>query len=547
MGRPVELFRDLRFRDKLTFSTLMASLIPLLLFSLIVGTVVMRETDRRSRQLIGQMVTQTKESLDVYIETIEKLMDVVIDEGGDLSAEDADGTKAFKVLTSAILRAYPEIAGIAIAYLDDHYLGEGMTRISRDLFADESWYQYAVAQDGQLGILGSALGRNVVNNLNESSDSIFSLVKSFRTADGCGVVLFDIRHDIIERSIERVSIGEEGFLYVADDTDVVYTPVSDVVYRIDQDCYLDEGAKDGKVRIRGRDYLVVVRYSPYSQWRTIGVVPETEFSAGLHSLYQTFVICVVLCILLAVFVSLVVSATVTQPVLRLCSFMEKAEAGDFSVRFNSLYKDEIGVLGTSFNHMVEKIDDLIKELYVEKQIRLEMQLKSLQEQIKPHFLYNTLDTISWLARAHDAMDVVQLIDALTNMFRVGLSSGQDHIPLKEEKRHVVNYLYIQKVRYGERLRYEIAIPEGYEEAVVPKLILQPLVENAIYHGVKRKRSGGTIYVSARAEGQTLYLTVRDDGAGIPAGRLADIRGWLTRRAGKGRPGSVFPIWQRGSG
>ena len=189
----------------------------------------------------------------------------------------------------------------------------------------------------------------------------------------------------------------------------------------------------------------------------------------------------------------------------------------------------------------------IKELYVEKQIRLEMQLKSLQEQIKPHFLYNTLDTISWLARAHDAMDVVQLIDALTNMFRVGLSSGQDHIPLKEEKRHVVNYLYIQKVRYGERLRYEIAIPEGYEEAVVPKLILQPLVENAIYHGVKRKRSGGTIYVSARAEGQTLYLTVRDDGAGIPAGRLADIRGWLTRRAGKGRPGSVFPIWQRGSG
>lgn len=372
MGRPVEQFRDLKFRDKLTFSTLMASLIPLLLFSLIVGTVVIRETDRRSRQLIGQMVTQTTESLDVYIETIEKLMDVVIDEGGDISAGDVDGIRAFKVLTSAILRAYPEIAGIAIAYPDDHYLGEGMTRISRDLFADESWYQYAVAREGQLGILGSALGRNVVNNLNESSDSIFSLVKSFQTADGCGVVLFDIRHDIIERSIERVSIGEEGFLYVADDTDVVYTPVSDVVYRIDQSCYLDEGAKDGKVRIRGRDYLVVARYSPYSQWRTIGVVPETEFSAGLHSLYQTFVICVALCILLAVFASLAVSATVTQPVLRLCSFMEKAEAGDFSVRFNSLYKDEIGVLGTSFNHMVEKIDDLIKELYVEKQIRLEM-------------------------------------------------------------------------------------------------------------------------------------------------------------------------------
>ncbi len=202
------------------------------------------------------------------------------------------------------------------------------------------------------------------------------------------------------------------------------------------------------------------------------------------------------------------------------------------------------MLGTSFNHMVEKIDDLIKELYVEKQIRLEMQLKSLQEQIKPHFLYNTLDTISWLARAHDAMDVVQLIDALTNMFRVGLSSGQDHIPLKEEKRHVVNYLYIQKVRYGERLRYEIAIPEEYEEAIVPKLILQPLVENAIYHGVKRKRSGGTIQVGARAEGEMLYLTARGY---RPDGWRISAAGWPTRRAGKGRPGSGFPIWQKGYG
>lgn len=196
------------------------------------------------------------------------------------------------------------------------------------------------------------------------------------------------------------------------------------------------------------------------------------------------------------------------------------------MRFNTKYTDEIGILGTSFNHMIEKINNLINELYVEKQIRLEAQLKSLQEQIKPHFLYNTLDTISWLARAHDAMDVVQLIDALTNMFRVGLSSGHDYIALREEKRHVVNYLYIQKVRYGERLKYEIEIPEAYEDIIVPKLILQPLVENAIYHGVKLKRAGGTIRITARADSQRLWLIVRDDGAGIPASRLADIRGWL---------------------
>lgn len=529
MKRIEEKFGNLKFRDKLTFSTLMAALIPLLLFSMVVGMIVIQEVNRKSRQLTLQMVTQTSESLDVYIGTIEKLMDVVISEGDRIPADDPEQAARIQDLTTSILQAYPEIAGITIAYPDDSYFGNGMTRISRDLFADEYWYRYAAEQNGRLGIIGSVVGRNVVNNLNESSDSVFSLVKSFSAegaGNGQGVVLFDIRHNIIENSIERVSIGEEGLLYVVDDNDVVYTPASDVVYRIDKECYQKEGADGGEIRINGEDYFVVNCYSSYSGWRTIGVVPEREFYAGMHSIYQIFAVCVLICILLVTFASLTVSATVTGPVLRLCSFMEKVEAGDFSVRFNTKYKDEIGTLGTSFNHMIEKINELINELYVEKQNRLEAQLKSLQEQIKPHFLYNTLDTISWLARAHDAMDVVQLIDALTNMFRVGLSSGHDYITLREEKRHVVNYLYIQKVRYGERLKYEIGIPEEYDDIIVPKLILQPLVENAIYHGIKMKRGGGTISVTARSDGQKLYLTVRDDGVGIPADRLLDIQSWL---------------------
>lgn len=539
MKRIASKFRDLKFRDKLTFSTLMVSLIPLLLFSMVVGTILMREVSRKSRQLTLQMVTQTSESLDIYIGTIEKLMDVVIDEGSSFSDTDSEQNRQIQDLTASILQSYPEIAGITIAYPDDQYFGEGMSRISRNLFADEYWYQYAAAQKGQLGIIGSVLGRNVVNNLNESSDSVFSLVKAFRSdrgKGGYGVVMFDIRHDIIEKLIERVSIGEEGLLYVADDTDVVYTPASDVVYRIDQECYEQEGEDGCEIRINKRNYFVVNCYSSYSKWRTIGVIPESEFSAGLHSLFQIFAVCALICILLVVFASLTISSTVTQPVLRLCSFMEKAEAGDFSVRFNTKYHDEIGALGASFNHMIEKINELINELYVEKQNRLEAQLKSLQEQIKPHFLYNTLDTISWLARAHDAMDVVQLIDALTNMFRVGLSSGRDYISLRDEKKHAVNYLYIQKVRYGERLKYQIEIPEVFDDIIVPKLILQPLVENAIYHGIKMKRTIGMIRIKAWADEQKLYLTVWDNGAGIPAERLADIRGWLANP--KDRPENV---------
>ncbi len=524
MRRAAAAFGNLKFRSKMVLSTLLVALIPLLVLSTVVATVLVRDVSARSGQITLQLVGQTSESLDIYINTMEKLMDLVIEKGSFAPIDDNFQNQMLQHLADSILRAYPEIAGFCIAYEDEQYFGAGMNRVSRDRFEDEYWWQYAIDRQGQLGVVGNVVGRNVLSNLNDSSDSIFALVKSFSYGSGQrGVVMFDIRHDMIEQLINRVSIGEEGFLFVVDDSDVVFTPPSGIVYRIDQESYQREGVKTDTVKINGTGYFVANQHSGYSGWRVVGVVPESEFSASIRPVYHALSVCIIVCLILVILVSLGVSATVTRPISKLSRLMEKAEGGDFSVRFKSMHQDEIGVLGSSFNHMLERISELIHELYEEKQIRLEAQLKSLQEQIKPHFLYNTLDTISWMARAQNAMDVVHLVDALTNMFRVGLSSGRDYITLREEKNHVTNYLYIQKVRYQDRLRYSIEIPEEYDHFMVPKLILQPLVENAIYHGVKMKRCGGEIQVTAQAEDGKLFLRVWDDGAGISEERLTEIR------------------------
>ena len=528
MRRAAAAFGNLKFRNKMVLSTLLVALIPLLMLSVVVATVLVQDVRDQSGQMTLQLVGQTSESLDIYINTIEKLMDLVIARGS--AGPDSSQEQATQRMADAILQSYPEIAGFCIAYEDEQYFGAGMRRVSRDRFEDEYWWQYAIDRQGQLGVVGSVVGRNVLSNLNDSSDSIFALVKSFSYGTGQrGVVMFDIRHDMIEQLINRVSIGEEGFLFVVDDSDVVYTPSSGIVYRIDQESYQREGAATDTVKINGTGYFIANQYSGYSGWRVVGVIPESEFSAGIRPVYHALSVCIAVCLVLVVLVSIGVSSTVTRPISKLSRLMAKAEEGDFSVRFESMHQDEIGVLGSSFNHMLEHIGELIHELYEEKQIRLEAQLKSLQEQIKPHFLYNTLDTISWMARAQNAMDVVRLVDALTNMFRVGLSSGRDYITLREEKNHVTNYLYIQKVRYQDRLRYSIEIPDEYDGLVVPKLILQPLVENAIYHGVKMKRSGGQIRVTAQTEGDMLLLRVWDDGAGISPERLEELR------QGKSRP------------
>ena len=525
MKHLVQMYNDMKFRNKVLLSMMTAALIPFLLISAITGTVLVREVSDRSTRLTQQLVRQTSESLDVYLSTVEKLVSVIVAEGS-ASLPDASGENPdLRRTADLILRAYPEVAGITVAYDDDSCFLSGMTRISRDLYSDEGWYRTAVSLDGRLGILGDAVGRNVVSNLNYSSDTIFSVVKSFRGEDGRpgGVVLVDIRKDMIEQLVNRVSIGENGFLYVMAGDSVVYTPPSDIVYRVDSKSFASESTENTVVQIAGQDYLISNHLSDYSGWRVVGVMPRTESYDSVRPVYAALFAGIGIGLLLVFLFTIRLSQSVTRPVSKLSSLMEKVEEGDFSVRFNAAYQDEIGVLGRSFNHMLERMDGLIRELNEEKQIRLEAQLKSLQEQIKPHFLYNTLDTISWMARSQGAMDVVQLVDALTSMFRVGLSQGRDYIPLREEKTHVSNYLFIQNVRYKDRLQYAMEIPEELDYYIVPKLVLQPLVENAIYHGIKLKRGGGLIRLTGEARDDGLYLRVWDNGAGISADRLEELR------------------------
>ena len=526
MKHLAQIYNDMEFQNKVRLCMITAALIPFLLFSIITGTLVVRQVSDRSNRLTQQLVRQTSESLDVYLSTVEKLVSVIVSEGQSNLPDETGMNPEMRKMSDQIRSAYPEIAGITIAYSDDSCFLSGMTRISRDLFSDESWYRQAVALDGRLGILGDAVGRNVVSSLNYSSDSIFSVVKFFHgqaAGDPDGVVLVDIRQDIIEQLVNRVSIGESSFLYVMDGDSIVYTPASPIVYRIDAASFPADGGESASVRIDGREYMITNHLSEYSGWRVVGVLPWSEATASVQPAYAALGLGVAVGLLLVFLFSVRLSQSVTRPISKLSSLMEKVEKGDFSVRFSASYQDEIGVLGRSFNHMLERIDSLIHDLQEEKQIRLEAQLKSLQEQIKPHFLYNTLDTISWMARAQGAMDVVQLVDALTSMFRIGLSQGKDYIPLREEKTHVANYLFIQKVRYQDRLQYAMEIPEELDLCIVPKLILQPLVENAIYHGIKLKRGGGMIRLTGEARDGSLCLRVWDSGAGVSPERLQEIR------------------------
>ena len=215
--------------------------------------------------------------------------------------------------------------------------------------------------------------------------------------------------------------------------------------------------------------------------------------------------------------------SITEPISGLCEMTQQAGKGDFAVRAPEDGNDELAVLNQGFNQMVERIGNLVEDIRVEQLNLRATELKLLQAQINPHFLYNTLDTIIWLAEAGQKEQVVMMVSTLSDFFRTTLSKGRDYITVKEEATHIRSYLTIQQFRYRDILEYEIDIPEELEEYQILKLTLQPLVENALYHGIKNKRGLGHILVSGKKQGDHLVFTVRDNGKGMDPERLAYVQ------------------------
>lgn len=217
---------------------------------------------------------------------------------------------------------------------------------------------------------------------------------------------------------------------------------------------------------------------------------------------------------------------ITEPIQKLCEAAEAAGSGDFKIRAEDKGLDEISVLNASFNQMVEEIGQLVEDIHTEELNLRAAELRVLQEQINPHFLYNTLDNIIWLAESNDTEQVVKMVSSLSSFFRTTLSKGKEFITVKEEEQHIRSYLEIQQFRYRDILEYEIAIPEELYQYEVIKLTLQPLVENALYHGVKKKRGVGHIFVSAEYCRDVIIFKVKDDGMGMEEERLAQVRAML---------------------
>lgn len=257
---------------------------------------------------------------------------------------------------------------------------------------------------------------------------------------------------------------------------------------------------------------------------------RTEYQDFFMQMIRFSIIAFALILILITFLSYYIPLSITHPIRKLSEVTDQVAKGDLTVRSDVRSGAEVSVLNDSLNTMIDKINELLEQVKTEQGRLRKAEFELLQSQINPHFLYNTLDTIVWLAEAGEQKKVVDMVGSLSDFFRTSLNQGKDMVSVKEELQHSRSYLEIQQVRYQDILQYEIQVPETLFCYLIPKITIQPLVENALYHGIKNKRGIGKIIITGKREKDYFVLIVEDNGAGMSRERLEAVRKGMNQKS-----------------
>jgi len=265
----------------------------------------------------------------------------------------------------------------------------------------------------------------------------------------------------------------------------------------------------------------------------VSLIPMSELNGELILFKRVIYLIVIICMLLAFFLAFLLSNNISSPIRKLVKSMKIVQSGNFDIKTEYNKNDEFLYLFTSFEKMVKKLKESVDKLYVSEVKKKEAELRSLQSQINPHFLYNTLDSINWMALELEASNISTMVTSLSNFFRYSLSKGKDVIPLNDEFKQVESYLKIQKIRFEERLEYTFNYPKEIINYLSVKLILQPIVENSIIHGLNKIYEKGVITITAEKKEADIVILVTDTGIGADVNELNSILAGNSNRASFG--------------
>ena len=331
-------------------------------------------------------------------------------------------------------------------------------------------------------------------------------------------VAIDFKFSSIAKYIDKVSIGQRGYCYIVNSKgQIIYHPQQQMLFSglKEENTFEISELSDGIHRKKDNIYNISSLDS--CNWKIVGVSFNDEITQAVKS---QVVVGLIFALLFSAFMSAVIyfllSRTVTRPVRRLVASMQKFEkqAETFEYKADMSNVAEFQTLSTSFEHMVLMIQSLVEKVHNEEIVLRKTELKALQAQINPHFLYNTLDSIQWMCEQDNSKDAVKMVGALAKLFRISISHGNEFITISDELKHAESYLIIQSYRYKNQFTYSFDVDKSVLDCMCNKITIQPFIENAIYHGLDRMVDEGEIKIIVERRGKDIAIIVKDNGLGM---------------------------------
>ena len=422
----------------------------------------------------------------------------------------AENESAIREWLETLLKSHPDFVSIRLVTKDGRLITTGMEEemvTSADMMA-QKWYQDALVHSNVPII------QSIKNQNNQIVISISQEVKN-NAGENLGVIRLDVDYHELEKYVKELSLGDNGYAFVIQkDGTLIYHPDSEAFESVDKQMSVQEISNSPMDSMVSEDFFVHKSPIENSDWILVGVSSFSRFKEDSVKLLGIVSVVGVLSLLICMLGIFTLIRYQLLPVKRLGQVMRRVEEGDTTIRAEQKGAQEFQVLAGTFNQMLERIETLMKEEKEQEALTRIYELKALTSQINPHFLYNTLDTIIWMAEFQDHQKVVDITKALSNYFRLSLNAGEEIVTLRQEIEHVRQYLFIQKERYGDKLEYEIDEPDDFPDIKLPKIVLQPLVENAIYHGIKESERPGKITITVSKRDTFIDICIADNGVGI---------------------------------
>lgn len=342
-----------------------------------------------------------------------------------------------------------------------------------------------------------------------------------------GILLIHLNYTGLKLLLDGVTLGNEGYIYLIDGNgEIIYHPRAQLIdsgLEHENNRAVSE-YRDGiyQETFQGEERVITVKSVGYTGWKLIGVAPRQTVSLNSLKTQLLVVFVAAFILFLMSLVNSYISSRITTPIRKLELSVNEIEKGNLNAKVDAEGSYEIRHLGQSVQNMAKQIQVLMADIVSEHEKKRKQEFDTLQSQINPHFLYNTLDIIVWMIENEKPDQAVKAVTALARFFRISLSRGKSIITVKDELEHVRNYLMIQHMRFKNRFSYTIEAEDEVLELASLKLMLQPLVENAIYHGMEFMDGDGEIFISAWKEGEDLYLKVSDNGLGMTEEQVARL-------------------------